>query len=71
MALTDSSSSTTLYGMFPTYLITQRASSVQATSAISAAISSAYNSAQVQALASALQEVTATLIALGLWKGSA
>lgn len=62
---------TTLYGQFPEYLVSQRASSVQATSAISVAISATYNSAQVQALASCLQEVSATLIALGYWKGSA
>lgn len=68
---TPASNETTLYGDFPTYLVSQRASSAQATSAISVAISSGYNSAQVQALASALQEVGNTLIALGYWKGSA
>ena len=71
MSIASSDFTTTLYGNYPTYLTSQRASSVQATSAISVAISATYNSAQVQALASALQEVTATLIALGYWKGSA
>lgn len=65
MALQDSSSNTTLYGEFPTYLVSQRASSVQVTSAM--ATSSAYGATQL-----AWQvEVSNTLIALGLWKGAA
>lgn len=73
MALPDSTPTIpgSLSAPFPTYLVSQRASSVQATSAISAAISSGYNSAEVQALATALLEVENTLIALGFWKGSA
>lgn len=56
---------TTLYGMFPSYLVAQRASSVQATSAL--ASSSDFGAAQ---LAWAV-EVSNTLIALGVWKGAA
>lgn len=69
MALVDSSSSTTLYGEFPTLLISQRAAAAQATSLITAA-STAYNSAFVTAQNAALVEVMNTFIALGIWKGS-
>lgn len=65
MAITDSAFSQTVYAAFPTYMVTQRASSVQATSAM--ASSSDFGATQL-----AWQvEVSNTLIALGIWKGSA
>lgn len=66
MALQDSSSSTTLYGEFPTYLISQRASSAQATTLVSAT-STAFSASH----SAYLVEIGNTLIALGYWKGSA
>jgi hypothetical protein len=65
MALPDSSSNTTLYAHFPTYLVAQRASSVQATSL--AVTSASFGATQ----AAMLLEVANTLIALGYWKGAA
>lgn len=68
MANTDSSpasTTTTQYGPFPTYLVAQRASSVQITSAM--ASSTDFGATQL-----AWQiEVSDTLIALGYWRGSA
>ena len=64
MALPDSSITQTIYAPFPTYLVAQRSSSVQVTSAM--ATSSAYGATQL-----AWQvEVSNTLIALGFWKGA-
>ena len=64
------STSRTQYAPFPTYLVAQRASSVQATSAITAA-STGYNSAAVTSLNSTVVEILNTLIGLGFMKGSA
>ena len=61
---TATGSSTGFYGATP---ITQRASSVQANSAVS--VSS--NITIAASLTAWIVEVTATLNALGLWKGSA
>jgi hypothetical protein len=71
MALPDSTVTlpSSAYAPFPTYLVAQRASSVQATSLITAA-STAYNSAAVTASNAALVEVMNTLIGLGFMKGS-
>ena len=57
---------TEIYGRFPTKLISQRASSIQATSLISAT-STAFGTQQ----ANFCVEVANTLIALGIWKGAA
>lgn len=70
MALTDSSSSTTIYGAFPTLLVSQRASSLQASSLISLA-STIFNSDYDSVRTKWMTEVTNTLTALGFWKGSA
>jgi len=65
MALPDSSSNTTIYASFPSFAVTQRANSAQATSGIVA--SSVFGATQ----AATLLEVANTLIALGFWKGQA
>lgn len=62
--------STTQYAPFPTYLVSQRASSLQATSLISLA-SSIFNSTYDATRAAWMTEVTNTLVALGYWKGAA
>ena len=65
MATDAATQTTTLYATFPTYLVSQRASSVQVTSAM--ASSSDFGATQL-----AWQvEVSNTLIALGFWKGAA
>lgn len=71
MATDPATQTQTLYGAFPTYLVAQRASSDQASTLYSAAGSSVYNSAQIDQCLKGLKEVSATLIALGFWKGSA
>lgn len=59
------SNTQTLYGAYPTYAVAQRASSIQATSAMA-------TSADFGATQLAWQvEVSNTLIALGYWKGAA
>jgi hypothetical protein len=58
-------SATKLVGFYGTTPVAQRASSVQATSAL--ATSSAFGATQL----AYLQEVGATLQGLGLWKGAA
>lgn len=67
---TPATNETTLYGQFSTYLITQRASSVQASTRFSAALSSGYNSTELDLLRATMYEVCQTLAALGYWKGS-
>jgi len=66
MALTDSSSSTTIYATYPTLAVAQRASSLQTTTACNASILSVSTT-----LGTWAGEVQATLVALGFWKGSA
>lgn len=66
MALTDGSSNTTLYAGFPTYLVAQRASSLQTTTAAAASILSVSTN-----LGAWATEVQATLVGLGFWKGAA
>ena len=56
----------TLYGRFPTYLVAQRASSLQTTTACAASILSVSTG-----LGAWAGEVQATLVALGFWKGAA
>jgi hypothetical protein len=62
--------STTEYGPFPTYIMARRASSLQATSLITLA-STIFNSDYEAVNAAWRGEVTNTLVALGVWKGSA
>lgn len=70
MALVEGGFTTTHYAAFPTYLVAQRANSVQATSLISLS-SSIFNSTYETTRASWMKEVSDTLIALGFWKGAA
>lgn len=73
MALPDSTPTipASQYAPFPTYLVSQRASSDQASTLYTAAVSTAYNSAQLGQAYKTLSEICQTLTALGFWKGAA
>jgi hypothetical protein len=60
----------TQYAPFPTYLVSQRASSLQATT-LASAVSTAYNSADIEKLRAITVEIMNTLNGLGFWKGAA
>ena len=65
MALVDSSSSTTLYGMFPTYLVDKPYKTI-ASSASVAASSTDFAAAQTLVV----NNLVATMYALGIWATS-
>jgi len=60
------SNTQTLYCQFPTYLVSQRASSLQTTLAANASVISVSTN-----LGAWAGEVQATLVGLGFWKGAA